>query len=633
MSSRRVANLSRGYRWLAAIALLVAVLSVFLGARRCQLLDLDDNVNLYRNLFIADPGFSSLIHFWTGPTERLYAPVTYTVWLLTRFLDLAFLVPPQSWDFTDSLYHEVNLLFHWLNAFLVFLILRRLVRQNLAACLGALLFATHPLQAQAVIWVTGLKDLLSTFFSLLAIWLYSLSAEQFDSRQKRPAWLWYFAATLSFSFAILSKASCIIVPAIAFLLDVVGEGRHWRRSARYLLPWLALAIPVGWLNKTYQPNEELPYIASWWERPLVAGDAMLFYLKKLVFPEPLLIDYARNPPWVLKQPLTRWLWLSIPLLGLALSRLRERRWWLLCLGVFILGVFPTLGFVPFLFQRFSTVADRYVYLAMLAPSLALAALLAVHSRPATWIGSVLAIVIFGYLARQEIPHWQNSRRLYEYTLERQPRSLLSHFNLGPHDIEENRIADGIREFQAAYALDPKDERISVNLLSIYVNQGRWDEAIEIAFRIAEIRNLGSEPYTALGKYLALHHLPDKSAEVFERATLKFPGDATYFNNLGVAEMRAGNIKKAVTSYRQAVKLSASSAETHANLAGALQASGDFEGAEREFRETLSLKPEWLAVQTALAKLLERKSPGSTLDDPSLREAKQRSSLARPPQGR
>lgn len=40
------------------------------------------------------------------------------------------------------------------------------------ACVGALLFAVHPLQVESVGWVTAMKDLLCGLFSLLAIWRY-----------------------------------------------------------------------------------------------------------------------------------------------------------------------------------------------------------------------------------------------------------------------------------------------------------------------------------------------------------------------------------------------------------------------------------------------------------------------------
>src|SRR4051812_13419956 len=77
--------------WAAGLVVLITPLLVFWGARQCQLLDIDDNVNLYLNSLITRPQLGYFLEFWKGATERLYAPVTYCVWLGARFFDLAFL--------------------------------------------------------------------------------------------------------------------------------------------------------------------------------------------------------------------------------------------------------------------------------------------------------------------------------------------------------------------------------------------------------------------------------------------------------------------------------------------------------------------------------------------------------------
>ena len=61
---------------------------------------------------------------------------------------------------------------------LVFAILRRLFRHNAAACVGALVFALHPLQVESVAWVSETRGLLCVFFALLAIWRLLRSLEQ-----------------------------------------------------------------------------------------------------------------------------------------------------------------------------------------------------------------------------------------------------------------------------------------------------------------------------------------------------------------------------------------------------------------------------------------------------------------------
>ena len=55
---------------------------------------------------------------------------------------------------------------HIANTLLVFLLLRRFVQVDLAACAGTWLFAIHPLQVEPVAWVSGTRQLLAGCCSL-----------------------------------------------------------------------------------------------------------------------------------------------------------------------------------------------------------------------------------------------------------------------------------------------------------------------------------------------------------------------------------------------------------------------------------------------------------------------------------
>ena len=68
-------------------------------------------------------------------------------------------------------------------------------------------------------------------------------------------------------------------------------------------------------------------------------------------------------------------------------------------GVSVAGLLPVLGFIPFGFQHYSTVADRYMYTAMLGPALALAWGLAQLAQ--TSMLAVGCVVILGILGIRE----------------------------------------------------------------------------------------------------------------------------------------------------------------------------------------------------------------------------------------
>jgi hypothetical protein len=83
-------------------------------------------------------------------------------------------------------HHLVNLLLHIANTLLLFGILKRMTRAHWRSALVAALFALHPLHAQSVAWVTGLKDVLSMFFGLLTIWAYTEYVNRLNGLNVEP---------------------------------------------------------------------------------------------------------------------------------------------------------------------------------------------------------------------------------------------------------------------------------------------------------------------------------------------------------------------------------------------------------------------------------------------------------------
>ncbi len=69
-------------------------------------------------------------------------------------------------------YHLTSLILHLLNVILVFKIAERLLKNQIAAFIGAVIFAIHPVQAEAVTWISARADTLATFFTLLSFYFY-----------------------------------------------------------------------------------------------------------------------------------------------------------------------------------------------------------------------------------------------------------------------------------------------------------------------------------------------------------------------------------------------------------------------------------------------------------------------------
>jgi Flp pilus assembly protein TadD len=91
---------------------------------------------------------------------------------------------------------------------------------------------------------------------------------------------------------------------------------------------------------------------------------------------------------------------------------------------------------------------------------------------------------------------------------------------------------------------------------------------------------------------------------FRRALELKPDDSFALTNLGTVEYRAGNLEDAVKSLQQAVAVDAESYLSRYLLGMALNDRGDHDGARREVRKSLELKPDYAPAMELLGELDE-----------------------------
>jgi hypothetical protein len=215
-------------------------------------------------------------------------------------------------------HHLTNLLIHAANTFLVFLVLARATGSATRSLVVALLFAAHPLHIESVAWIAERKDVLSTFFFLLALWSYTRYS-QFRSAVDRTKtdsvladWLgpvgWYSLAASFFGCSLLSKPMAVTAPFVMLLFDFWPLKRidiwstrpattqsKWKSLMGVLIekiPFLAMSVCVSCLTLIAQKKampERLPLDT----RVSNAVVAYGMYIGKFFWPARLSIFY----PW------------------------------------------------------------------------------------------------------------------------------------------------------------------------------------------------------------------------------------------------------------------------------------------------------------------------------------------------
>ncbi len=578
-----------GQPLLIAILLSLAIICVFWKVPKQEFVAWDDNILVYNNPYLNPVTVSNVAHFWQHPYLQLYMPLTYSAWAaLAKASRQPTPREVEGVGYTDldaHPFHTVNLILHLLNVLLVFVILRKLVENDWAAAAGALLFGIHPVQVESVAWISELKGVFSGFFSLLALWLYlcfaqidkegspSEGAISKDASRLRQG-LYYTAALLCFVLALLCKPAAVSVPLMMWAIDRWLLQRPLRRFYFALLPWIAIAVLWGLFARRAQPYADYVEQPLWW-RPFIMGDALAFYAGKIVWPQQLGIDYGRTPEWVMKQPWTYVMWLMPATVAVLIWWRRKQMPWLLASAVVLLAaVLPVSGLIPFNFQQYSTVADRYLYMGLLGPAIALAWLLAHVKRGKIAAGMCLLLLCgLGFRSMRQILTWNSSFALYENAVAVNPRSWVSHHNYADALDEKGDSNGAIIHLNEALRLRPGYALARTSMARILARQGQLESAkaqLQEALRLQPEDQVKTEAHNNIGAILILQGKTTEAVGHF-RETLKLqPDNIVAHYNLGQILVFKGQTEQGLAHLREAVRIDPNNGAAREALAEAQQ---------------------------------------------------------------
>ncbi len=356
-------------------------------------------------------------------------------------------------------FHIHNILLHALNALLILGIARLLLGDRPAALLLALLFAVHPILTEAVSYVSGRRDVLSTFFFLAALRVYlgragppAAAPGRDDLPRAAPLTTTaLIAVPVLFVLALLSKEMAVTLPAVILLIDLARRARFEPRRAALIavLSGLALAFTVHEAT-----NPRLVAGAPGGSRAsalLTAPRYLARHLSLLLIPYPQSIDYSFDAIPVSRSPLDPWTTIPSALLVLGLAAgglisIRRRRFALPVGILWFAGTLtPVLQIVP-IPERF---AERFVYLPAIGIFLALAAVFRDLRRrwPLPAHGAAAAaVVVLASLAVIRNADWKWPEDLWGSAARAQPRSARAHLGYADALRDARRLRDAAREY-------------------------------------------------------------------------------------------------------------------------------------------------------------------------------------------
>lgn len=551
---------------------------------------------------------------FTGYHASNWHPVTW----LSHMLDCSlFGLDPAG-------HHLTSVLFHALNAVLVFLLLRRITRWNWRSALVAALFAWHPLHVESVAWVAERKDVLSTFFGLLAIRSYAVYAQQ--DRRRTP----YLLAILWYALSLMAKPMLVTLPFLLILLDYWPLARlsePWRSnrcSPDASEPGARSPANVGWLLGI---REKVPFaflsiiscaLTVWAQhmgkavtslevlpmhyRFLNAVTAYAAYIGKTLWPKDLAVLYPLPMTWPWSQVLLASLLLA-GITTMVLVTLRRQPFlavgWFWFLGTLV----PVIGLVQVGSQA---MADRYSYVPLIGLFImvagtfgALAANRPRLTKPLT-VGVTGLLVVCALLTRLQLRHWRDSIALYERAIAVTQNNFIAHGNLGVHLLETGQVERSIACFRDALRIWPTHQNSHINLGLALAEAGRPEEAQPYFEKALQLNTNSVKANYFMGVSLASHHryaeakpfllqaialAPDEfyfrqrvalimakqddltsAIEQFSEILRRNPNDGFALYNLGTLYARLGRWEEAISLLNRSLQIDRDSIETLRSLA-------------------------------------------------------------------
>jgi tetratricopeptide (TPR) repeat protein len=526
-------------------------------------------------------------------------------------------------------HHLTSLILHIANTLLVLLLLYDTSHALWRSLFVAAFFGLHPLHIQSVAWVAERKDVLSTFFCILALWSYVgfTSAKRCNSKSA----LYYGSALFLFVLGLMCKPMLVTVPFLMLLLDFWPLGR-WAHESPWRLvaekaPFFILSVASSAITLYVQKSAgAMAAAVTPTSRLANALVAYSMYLGKLVWPHGLSVFYPLHPLSGFSILVAAALLCGLTFVALVFGRRFGYlpTGWLWFLGTLV----PVIGLIQVGAQA---MADRYTYI----PSIGIFVIAVwgtgdlvrrygLNLRFASGI-TVVAILACALLTRHELTYWRDGETLFRRAIEITGSNCIALYNLADELAAKKRYGDALLLFEQATKMDPGVAEAHLGMGMVLSQMKRWDDAATQLAEAVRLRPANPVAHFALGLALAgkqdwqgaitqyrkalsmRSNFPDAQASLaaaldmaghldealgaYERLVQTSPSSAAAAaSGQGHVLFELGRLEEAKTKYRLGVKLQPGNADAHKALGVLLAQTGHSAEAEHEYEEAVRLSP-------------------------------------------
>ena len=508
-------------------------------------------------------------------------------------------------------YRAVNIGLHLLVVVLIALLVFRLAG-GWVAVFCALLYALHPVHVQAVSYISSRSDPLYTALALISVFFWYEGNRVQGGRRV----LYLGSALGAFFLGLFAKENIIVVPALAFVMDLLwNPAESWRAKIRENLGWylgfallfsiyLLIRLGVGF-PLSMEGGREFAFNL----RVLYALRLFVLYLSLIFYPAHLsLFRVVPVPESLFEWQVILGVLLLIGMLITAWLFRQKRKEISFGLLWYLISLLPVLN----LTLLNAPMMEHWLYLPLIGLTLAfVGAARSLAEQTGEIRGAAFAMIFFTLLLSARTvtrnAEWGDPLKMYLKDVSSYPGNWRAWSWLGDAFKARGRLNDAIRAYKTSLGMNPKQiptwfalgealsmaggddeaeeilsaavsvrpkESLYWHLLGIHrLKVGRNEAAIEPLEKTIEL-NPSPMAYHALGSIYLRMGQKDKAEQSFNKALLMYPGQTRFHSgvhvDLGKLYLRQGKHQEAREEWRLALRFEPNHAEAQSLLRGQIR---------------------------------------------------------------
>jgi len=423
--------------------------------------------------------------------------------------EISYVLDFAVWGERPFGFHLTNILIHAANTVLVFLLVRRIIGDVPSAVVGALVFAIHPIQADAVTYISGRRDVLFTLFYLASFHCYlayrDLACDEHRVSRRKLAAGCFGLFLVFWLLSLMSKEMAASLPGFIFVwnfCDVwetneISWVRRFLRAIRGAFSrdkWLYLILSAGttayvWYVVAIKGSSVRAlggfnyWGGSFYANLLTVVRVHAWYLKQLVYPTPVVQYYGA---FDISTSLLEWrVILAVLIVGAAiiagfllLDRARIMAFAILSYFVLLL---PVSQIIP----HHELLADHYLYLPLVSFGLLAAAVVQRVSlksdlaKRIAYSTTAVLLIVLGTMIVLRNRVYKDDFSVWQANYAEVPNSIRAAFNLGSA-YADSYPARSAELYKRCITIDPSYAPAYVRLAMLYQTRDKAHEVEELA---------------------------------------------------------------------------------------------------------------------------------------------------------